>query len=560
MSDSPEPVSVTDSPVVAAARKRKAELSAASASSAARKRHVCPVCARGFSTTGHLARHAPMHTGERNHKCPFPGCKTCCSRQDNLQQHYRIHLSPGSRRKSGQSMLRISTPVPSPPAEGSPFPPLEPPPLEDSRLYFFGAHGVVYDSPPNTPPPLVEASYQPLPQSHRALPQIDTGVGAASARSSPDRYWSAPQHVSPASEHYISAYQSPIATSSQHYAQSTATSPALSPVTSSAQPSSYCSSLSALSSYSSLASAEGYPPYEPRYTHPLHRSASHSPSAAQVPVSRTLITCHSSAHLAVHALQQQPHSSLYAPQADVNLASYAAQLADSPYHASPPYPPQQDTLYPPQPDSPYTYAPQDAPTPPYAVHDAESPSPPPSSHHSPQTPYPDGYVRAPYEPAYVAYDVRGYLVPEPAPYPGDMPMDMDTDGGARAYPEPQAPPVYVTQGYPTETKSYVEAYAGTEADGKPYVEQGYEKAYTPVLTRRDARRESYPQHTQGAPTYTYTYTPAYTHPAPQAHPAVDVQSSPVVPMSHEYPTPPAAPAPVPYLHHPQPQRPWRRAR
>jgi zinc finger protein CreA/MIG len=44
-----------------------------------------------------------VHTGERNHKCPFPGCETRCSRQDNLQQHYRIHLSPRSRRSSNSA-------------------------------------------------------------------------------------------------------------------------------------------------------------------------------------------------------------------------------------------------------------------------------------------------------------------------------------------------------------------------------------------------------------------------------------------------------------------------
>ncbi|KAK7041328.1 hypothetical protein R3P38DRAFT_2512652, partial [Favolaschia claudopus] len=38
------------------------------------------------STTGHLARHARIHTGERNHRCPFPGCDTRCSRRDNLRQ------------------------------------------------------------------------------------------------------------------------------------------------------------------------------------------------------------------------------------------------------------------------------------------------------------------------------------------------------------------------------------------------------------------------------------------------------------------------------------------
>ena len=54
----------------------------------AKKKHVCPTCDRGFTTSGHLARHARVHTGERNHKCPFPGCETRCSRQDNLQQQY----------------------------------------------------------------------------------------------------------------------------------------------------------------------------------------------------------------------------------------------------------------------------------------------------------------------------------------------------------------------------------------------------------------------------------------------------------------------------------------
>ncbi|KAI6043728.1 hypothetical protein EDC04DRAFT_640526 [Pisolithus marmoratus] len=69
----------------------------------AKKKHVCTTCDRGFTTSGHLARHIRVHTGERNHRCPFPGCETRCSRQDNLQQHYRIHLSPGSRRSSSSA-------------------------------------------------------------------------------------------------------------------------------------------------------------------------------------------------------------------------------------------------------------------------------------------------------------------------------------------------------------------------------------------------------------------------------------------------------------------------
>lgn len=53
-----------------------------------KRNHICQTCSKAFTTSGHLARHIRVHTGERNHKCPFPGCETRCSRQDNLQQQY----------------------------------------------------------------------------------------------------------------------------------------------------------------------------------------------------------------------------------------------------------------------------------------------------------------------------------------------------------------------------------------------------------------------------------------------------------------------------------------
>jgi uncharacterized Zn-finger protein len=52
------------------------------------KPHICQICKRGFTTGGHLQRHQRIHTGVKAFMCPFPGCETRTSRQDNLQQQY----------------------------------------------------------------------------------------------------------------------------------------------------------------------------------------------------------------------------------------------------------------------------------------------------------------------------------------------------------------------------------------------------------------------------------------------------------------------------------------
>jgi hypothetical protein len=143
-------------------------------STTTRRLHLCPTCQKSFSTSGHLQRHTRVHTGEKKHKCPFPGCQTRCSRQDNLQQHYRIHLSPGSRR-SGNSLLnqsRISAQsrkTVAPPSS-VPFAPQSTPPVIEVPFTIIDGPPVIQIppatpsdqslSPPNTPPPLMPADPQ----------------------------------------------------------------------------------------------------------------------------------------------------------------------------------------------------------------------------------------------------------------------------------------------------------------------------------------------------------------------------------------------------------------
>ena len=64
------------------------------------RRHVCMACLKGFMTSGHLARHKRIHTGEKNHSCPYEGCEQQFSRHDNCLQHYRTHLKHEPRSSS----------------------------------------------------------------------------------------------------------------------------------------------------------------------------------------------------------------------------------------------------------------------------------------------------------------------------------------------------------------------------------------------------------------------------------------------------------------------------
>ncbi|KAI5808715.1 hypothetical protein DFH27DRAFT_236036 [Peziza echinospora] len=91
ISNPPSPKSTTSNPVI----KRSS------------RRYTCQ-CGKSFTTSGHLARHTRIHTGEKNYVCPDHNCTARFSRQDNCMQHYRTHQS-GSASKRAARRRRMST-------------------------------------------------------------------------------------------------------------------------------------------------------------------------------------------------------------------------------------------------------------------------------------------------------------------------------------------------------------------------------------------------------------------------------------------------------------------
>ena len=78
-----------------------------------KKRHPCGLaaktgCDKMFTTSGHAARHAKVHTGEKDTPCPE--CGKHFARVDNMKQHLKTHKKDGSSRSNSHTSLESKRP------------------------------------------------------------------------------------------------------------------------------------------------------------------------------------------------------------------------------------------------------------------------------------------------------------------------------------------------------------------------------------------------------------------------------------------------------------------
>ncbi|KAG2055006.1 hypothetical protein BDR06DRAFT_911880 [Suillus hirtellus] len=306
-------------------------LSQSSQSSAAangKKKHVCPTCDRGFTTSGHLARHLRVHTGERNHKCPFPGCETRCSRQDNLQQHYRIHLSPGSRRSSSSATRAAIARAVGISGSGT----------KNSRTASSLMSSDHNSSDTPSPPPALEHAIPPAPDSPPPLVQAfsvpsysdSLHSGSVSSRSPTPPDNSFPminQHSQSMSNGQVASHSSPI---QSHYGDNTP---------------SYDESSQANYGYVSAGvsqTSSGHAVHDHSYDY--SQAYGEKPSMSRI---------HSS------SLHQSPMENVHdgSPQSSAHLSSVSSRLSIS--HISHPhsYPTQYQAVSTPSPESPHSVSP-----------------------------------------------------------------------------------------------------------------------------------------------------------------------------------------------------------
>ncbi|CAG8725632.1 16116_t:CDS:2, partial [Funneliformis mosseae] len=145
--------SITDEMLVQRHKQRGLSNATTNLATGNKRKYACihPNCGKSFTTSGHLARHNRIHTGEKNFSCLMPGCASKFSRQDNMMQHYRTHLSAKSRRgsKVGNPLHHQPMPLILPPT------PLTTPTSTTVNGYNFGANhqnAVPSDKNPTLPP------------------------------------------------------------------------------------------------------------------------------------------------------------------------------------------------------------------------------------------------------------------------------------------------------------------------------------------------------------------------------------------------------------------------
>ncbi|KAF7329237.1 hypothetical protein MKEN_00184400 [Mycena kentingensis (nom. inval.)] len=109
---------------------------------------------------GHLKRHIPTHSGERNYPCTVPGCGTRCSRADNLHQHLKTHLPDYVPRKTIKKRVRkprLPSPAPKPAAFDE-----APSPCAWDDAASWSTQSSAEQSPPPTTPTTLEFSHAPI--------------------------------------------------------------------------------------------------------------------------------------------------------------------------------------------------------------------------------------------------------------------------------------------------------------------------------------------------------------------------------------------------------------
>ncbi|TFK63461.1 hypothetical protein BDN72DRAFT_847581 [Pluteus cervinus] len=294
---------------------------------APKKKHVCPTCDRAFTTSGHLARHSRVHTGERNHKCPFPGCETRCSRQDNLQQHYRIHLSPGSRRSSTRSAIARAMNNSAPgkrngagsalDSPSAPPPLSSPPALEPARVY---SH---HSTPPDSPPPLAQAT---LPATAH-LPDTSSGRSSSSPQSS---YSPINHHLVPMSSQGLSqpySYRSGTTTYQEQSQGAGFTYVHTTPISHSSNASNGTSFSSYSSSHDNF-NGQSLPHINTSSSSPLHQSHLQDSPSSQSSIS--LPSRHSISHISHPQSSYQNQSSSAGPPSPASSHSVSSHTSGPP--------------------------------------------------------------------------------------------------------------------------------------------------------------------------------------------------------------------------------------